>query len=262
MQRSKSPFLKSFLFVFALSFFLPFCLMAGPLEDCKEYAALGIPGSSGDLLCHKGFLLAHDAQKKTPVWVVEHLTQAKAGGPLKRKDNFKADPDLPAGKRSELNDYAGSVFDRGHMAPAADMKWDKMAMDECFYLSNMVPQVGEKMNRGIWKDLEERVRQWALNRGEIYIYTGPIYDQAKKAEIIGQNMVAVPVALYKIIFDPKKQKAIAFMMPNKPLNTADMPKYIVSVRDVERATGLDFFNAYDQETQNSIESVKEETIWQ
>ena len=253
--------LKAVIVAASLFFCSPSHLWAGPLEDCKEYITYGAPGTTGDLLCRKGFLLSHDSEKKTPVWVAEHLTKEKASGPLKRKNSFKADPDLSVGRRSELKDYAGSVFDRGHMAPSADMKWDERAMAECFYLSNMVPQAGKGMNQGIWRMLEEKVRQWALKRGEVYIYTGPVYE-ATKAETIGLNRVAVPTALFKVVFDPKAQKAIAFMMPNKPLNTKDMPKYIVSVRDVESITGLDFFNTFNRETQDSIEEIKAATIWQ
>lgn len=259
-MQAPSFFLKAVIAA-SLIFFTSTHLLAGPLEDCKEFATYGTPGTTGDLLCRKGFLLSHDPVKKTPVWVVEHLTEAKASGPVERKDSFKADPDLPEGKRSELSDYKGSGFDRGHMAPAADMKWDRQAMYECFYLSNMVPQAGKGMNQGIWRVLEEKVRRWALKRGEVYIYTGPVYDSAK-TETIGSNRVAVPTAIYKVVFDPKAQEAIAFMMPNRPLNTKDMPKYIVSVREVEIATGLDFFNTFNRATQESIESVKPSAIWQ
>lgn len=140
-------------------------------DACKEFAKLGVPGMEGTLLCRKGYLLAHDPSRKTPIWVAEHLTHDKAGASLARTNNFQPDPDLEEGERAELSDYKGSGYDRGHMAPAGDMRWDQQAMVESFYLSNMVPQVGRGMNQGIWKDLEEKVRQWALNRGEVYIYT-------------------------------------------------------------------------------------------
>jgi len=74
------------------------------------------------------------------------------------------------------------------MAPAADMHWEKQATIECFYLSNVVPQVGKKMNQGIWKALEERARTWAIDRGELFIYTGPIYDGGI-TKTIGKNKV-------------------------------------------------------------------------
>jgi endonuclease G len=242
-------------------FFCASSVLAGPIEDCAEYAKYGVPGTDGNILCRKGFLLAHDSYYKTPIWVVEHLTKDKANGTLKRKDNFKPDPDLNTGERAELSDYKGSGYDRGHMAPAADMKWDKAAMNECFYLSNMVPQVGPGMNQGIWSVLEEKVRQWALERNELYIFTGPVFE-GEEVETIGSNEVAVPDKLYKIIFDPIKIKSIAFLMPNKAINTDDMPNYIVSIREVEDLTGLDFFPELEKNVQDMIETSKAPAIWQ
>jgi endonuclease G, mitochondrial len=130
-------------------------LFAGPLEDCAEYAQMGVPGHKGDLLCRRGYLLAHSPENKTPFWVIEHLTADKANANVvQRYNKFQADPDLEKGKRAELSDYKSSGYDRGHMAPSADMKWDQDAMIECFYLSNMAPQVGKGMNRGIWARLK------------------------------------------------------------------------------------------------------------
>jgi endonuclease G len=234
---------------------------AGPLEDCQEYAKFGVPGRDGDILCRKGYLLAHSPDKKTPIWVIEHLTAEKATGSLHRTDNFQPDPDLPKGKRAELSDYKKSGYDQGHMAPAADMAWDEQAMRESFYLSNMVPQVGIGMNRGIWKDLEEKIRGWALERGEIYIYTGPIFSSNIELGEIGKNKVAVPNQLYKVVFDPVKIEAIAFIMPNKALKSNYMPQYIVSIREVEKATGLDFLSHVDKLVQDVIETKRAVELW-
>jgi endonuclease G len=226
---------------------------------CKEYAKLGIPGKEGALLCRKGYLLAHDPDHKTPLWVAEHLTYEKADASLARTNNFQADPDLEEGERAELADYKGSGYDRGHMAPAADMRWDQQAMEESFFLSNMVPQVGKGMNQGIWKNLEEKVRAWGVNRGEVYIYTGPIYTGTPK--VIGANKVAVPSHLYKIVYDPVQVEAIAFIMPNQKLNTADMPKYIVSIRDIEEKTDLNFLSKLRKRLQDSVETEKAAELW-
>lgn len=238
------------------------CLaFAGPLEDCQEYTKYGVPGSNSDILCRKGYLLAHSPEKKTPVWVIEHLTTEKASGSLSRNDAFKADPDLPKGQRAEISDYKNSGYDKGHMAPSADMAWDEDAMAESFYLSNMVPQVGIGMNRGIWKDLEALVRKWVIKRGSVYIFTGPIYE-GETIDDIGRNKVAVPTHLYKIVYDPGKAEAISFVMPNAKLLSTDMPKYIVTIRDIEKRTGLNFLSELDNQVQDTVESKKAVDLWQ
>ena len=234
---------------------------AGPIEDCKEFTTYGVPGLSGNLLCRKGYLLSHDPARKTPVWVAEHLTREKAGKGVQRSDDFRADADLEQGKRAELSDYRSSGYDRGHMAPAADMAWDEQAMSESFYLSNMVPQVGVGMNRGIWMELEKKVRNWVQERGELYVYSGPIY-LGSDTETIGANKVAVPGFLYKIVLDPRQKNTLALIMPNRKLRTEDLPNYLVSVREVEKETGLRFFSALPEAEREKMESTKPAHLWQ
>lgn len=153
ISRPHGPLNRFLILFFVLSSLSASQVAAGPLEDCQELTTYGIPRNTGDVLCHKGFLLAHDSELKTPIWVIEHLTKEKAMGTLGRKDAFKPDPDLPKGRRAELSDYKGSPYDRGHMAPAADMKWDAQAMAECFYHSNMVRSAGREGNES--RNLED-----------------------------------------------------------------------------------------------------------
>ena len=256
--------LKKSLVILSLTFtvLLSRIVFAGALEDCSEYTRMGIPGQDGDLLCRTGYLLSHSSSNKTPFWVIEHLTQEKAdANDVKRYDKFMADPNLEKGKRAELSDYKNSGYDRGHMAPAADMKWSHAAMIDCFFLSNMVPQAGLGMNRGIWARLEDDVRKWAVSRGELFVYTGPIYV-AEVKKTIGGNHVAVPTHLYKIVFAPSTHEVIAFIMPNIPIKTEDMPNYLVPVRVVEDLTGLDFLSVFDKQTQDDIETKKGDGFWQ
>ena len=249
-------FIKTLVFMVGCYCFNPLPATAAPLEDCTEFAATGLPSGDGTLLCRMGYLLAHDPEFKTPIWVAERLTKDRALGTHPRKDAFKADPDLEPEERAELTDYKGSGYDRGHMAPAANVKWDVIAMQESFLLSNMVPQVGKKMNQGIWAALEEKARNWAIERGEVFIFTGPIYNDDKASKTVGANKVGVPDKLYKIVYDPQAEEAIAFLMPNAPLETKDLPKYIVSVREIETETGLNFLSVLSRKEQNRIEKAK------
>jgi endonuclease G, mitochondrial len=229
-------------------------------EGCEEYVALGTPGNWGEPLCRTGYALAHDDQKKTPVWVAEKLTREKAMATAQRKNLFAPDPDLPRDKRAELRDYSGSGFDRGHMAPNADFNWDADAARQSFYLSNMVPQVGEGMNRGIWKNLEAAVRLWAVRRGVVYVYTGPIYEA--KYRSVGRGKVAVPTALYKIVYDPNTTESITFVMPNQRLKVQDLAKYVTTIDEVEHRTGLTFLSQLPREQQEVVKHSKAAVTWQ
>lgn len=254
-----------FLMAVVLLFWTTGLSLSGPLDDCAEYAKLGVPGNQGDLLCRTGHLLAHSPERKTPYWVIEHLTAEKASAKdIKRRSgfNFKPDPDLEEGKRAELSDYkdGSKLYDRGHMAPAADMGWSKEAMAECFYLSNMIPQ-SNKMNQVIWSRLEGKVRKWAINRNAVYVFTGPIYEGGI-LKTIGDNEVAVPSHVYKIVYDPQKKEAIAFIMPNIPLLTKDMPIFITTIREVEEKTGLNFLSKLSKKMQDKIETTKADDLWE
>lgn len=243
---------------------LAVCLSTAVAEDragrCKEFLVYGLPSESGSLLCRTGFALSHDESKKAPRWVAQRMTTERLVNRVARSNQFAPDPELPKGQRAELEDYRGSGYDRGHMAPAADMRWSEKAMRESFYLSNMAPQVGPGMNRGIWSEIEAAIRRWVALRGELFIYTGPIYQ--KETTRIGPNQVSVPSHFYKVVFDPVRVEAIAFVVPNEPHPNRRIEEFITSVRDIEERTGLDFLNRISPVVQRLIEEAVAERIWQ
>jgi endonuclease G, mitochondrial len=210
------------------------------------------------LLCRDGYLLSHNNRTKVPDWVLERLTPARFRGSAVRKNNFAHDEDLVAGQRSELPDYDGSGFDRGHQAPAADMKFDQAAMDESFLLSNMAPQVGIGFNRHIWAHLEDEVRVWAERRGDLVVITGPIYGSHKP---IGDEKVAVPDKFYKIAYEPARNRAIALVLPNKKIKGNDLEPFVTSVDEIEEETGIDFFPEVRKSKQRSMER-NVGTLWE
>jgi endonuclease G len=156
------------------------------------------------------------------------------------------------------------------MAPAGDVTYSVDAMRESFYLSNMAPQVGIGFNRHIWADLEGLVRDWTCDRGPkgtLVAISGPIYDDEPPAPLNKKDdKVALPTHFYKIAYDPKARRAIAFILPNKKIDTKGrrvedaLQPYIVSVRDVEARAGLDFFAAFPRSRQAAIEANKA-AIW-
>lgn len=234
---------------------------AGSLSGCEEHVKYGAPSLNPDLLCRTGYALSYNADHKVPDWVAYHLTKEKTTGTVPRSDNYRPDPDLAPGKRSELIDYKGSGFVLGQMAPAEDMKWDKRAMSASFLLSNIAPQTGAGFNRGVWKTLEGKVREWVAARGELYVITGPIYFTEFHLHI-GSNNVSVPTHFYKVVFDPIRVEAIAFVLPNKKSDSQDLSHSIVSVDRVEAQTGLNFLSKLDDSVESLVESRVEPHAWQ
>lgn len=235
-------------------------VFAGPIEDCRQHAQYGVPSKDPVLLCRDPYLLSHSSEHKVPIWVAYHLTRKYVTGKAKRGDQFKADAELPEGKRAELRDYEGSGYDRGHMMPAADAKWKASAMKQTFLLSNMAPQIGIGFNRGIWEELESKIRKWVKARGELYVYVGPIF-LTNKIRTIGSNKVSVPTHFYKVVYDPAAEEAIGFLMPNAKLKRGAIPHYIVSIRKIEELTGLNFLSALKKDIQDSLETTQP-AMWQ
>ncbi|MDE5785220.1 MAG: DNA/RNA non-specific endonuclease, partial [Duncaniella sp.] len=129
--------------------------------------------------CHRveytGMNIGFNPQLHIPNWVAWQLTADEADGEEPRTNKFFADENVPGS--AESFDYSYSGYDRGHMAPAGDMKWDKNAISESFLMTNIVPQA-KALNSGAWKRLEEKCRTWAKVYGDIYIVCGPIISEA------------------------------------------------------------------------------------
>lgn len=227
--------------------------------DDSEHIFFGYPGHKSIILYRKGYVLGYNPEKKVADWVSYHFTDAYLVKKASRINDFRPDPDLPLGQRAELKDYNRSGYDRGHLVPAADMARNVQTMSESFLLSNMAPQVGRGFNRGIWKNLEERVRKWVRERKNIYVLTGPIYIDFKY-KTIGPNEIAVPTHFYKIIVSCTETggnlDAIAFILPNKKNPNSMLPKFIISIDEIEKMTGLDFLHELDDQTENKIEAMK------
>lgn len=220
---------------------LPLTTLANPIDDkCPQFTPYGAPDinlKSSVYLCKTNYAINYDTTTKTAVYVVEHVTKAAITGPAKRKDDFRPDPALPVAAQSQLTDYAGFPYDRGHLVPAGDNTQNDLIMSESFFLSNMVPQVPNN-NRGIWKQLETKVRTYVTQFDDVYVASGTIYD--KGYSTIGANKVGVPTRLFKVIIDIKALKASAYIFPNQPLPVQDLEKFRVSIKDVEVATGINF----------------------
>ena len=221
---------------------------------------LGLPfiKDSDIIIKHAGFTLNYAETYEQAGWVAYELTAKETYGKYKRSDKFMSDPAIKT-KSADHIDYAGSGYDRGHLAPAADMGWSLTTMQESFYYSNMSPQ-NKSFNRGIWKNLENQVRVWAREYDAVYIVTGPVLTPG--LPVIGPNKVAVPDYYYKVILDytlPEK-KAIGFILANQPSRNS-LTEYAVSVDSVEAITGINFFHHLSDKEENIIERACNPASW-
>lgn len=186
-------------------------------------------------LCYTGFAVLNSGITRTPLWSAEHLTAARvrAAQGLPRKNTFHADPNLPADERAELKDYKGYPYDRGHMAPNADMP-DVVSQRECFTLANMVPQDKDN-NEHLWAHIEESVRNLAERDADLYIVTGPIFDGETVQQI--NDRVMVPTKIFKAVYDAKKLQASVYLVDN-----AAGDKYrVITLKQLEEMAGIEVF---------------------
>lgn len=211
----------------------------------------------GQLLFKTGYVTYFNYQTNNPDWVAWELTSAEAYGRLDRSGfEFVADDALPRANRVAFYDYKGTRYDRGHMCPAGDMKWSAVAMRDCFYMSNVCPQVRE-LNHVSWERLESACRRWAKKMGSIYIVCGPVYWK-KVPEYIGvDHRVAVPDGFFKVVLclQKGKEKGIAFYYDNTDVSQS-MRKAVRSIDQIEKMTRLDFFSELPDGIENRLESMR------
>jgi DNA/RNA endonuclease G (NUC1) len=248
--------------------------------------------SNKTAVCHDRYVLSHDNASKTPDFVVELLTKDKLTGKFKRPGTgFSNDPCIPANGQPDPGDYSGTPekFEIGHQAPSEDFNNSSVNMSDTFVFSNAVPQAGDTFNAAIWRSLELRVRKAAVARTKLYVITGPIRGDgtARKINIAKSDNacggaieletfptkfickarnkkqtstctsgVVVPIALYKIAYDPAKNAVYAFVMGNHNYPTGlglpFMEQSRVNVGVIEKLTGLKFFQGLPADKRTSL----------
>ena len=207
----------------------------------------------------EGYALGYVEEWEQPSWVAYRLTKDEVmSRRASRAEAFMADPEIKTLSASP-EDYRGSGYDRGHLAPAGDMHWSEKTMLESFYMSNMSPQE-PSFNRGVWSKLEQAVRRFAYSEGSVFVVTGPIFTE-EDTKTIGFSKVRIPGFYYKVVYDETPpEKMIAFILPNKG-SKKPLDSFVVSVDDVEEATGLDFFSNLSPEKQAELESRSDPDAW-
>lgn len=216
------------------------------------------PALDSKLLNYRAMDISFNPRMHEPNWVAWELTADETNGDIKRSSQFYSDDSVEG--CAETYDYLYSGYDRGHMAPAGDMKWDATAMRETFCMVNICPQA-KVLNTGAWKRLEEKCRSVARTDSAIIIICGPVLTDTLR-DFIGDNRVAVPKRFFKVILSSYTTpvRGIGFIMPNDRVK-GGMQATAVSIDEVERITGHDFFSALPDSIELAVEKECDFNSW-
>jgi len=212
--------------------------------------------TTGQVVQHENYTLSYNELYEQAEWVAYELKRSHLTYDDRKRPYFISDPKVITGSANYKN-FKRSGYDRGHLCPAGDRRFSKEAYDETFYTSNITPQKND-FNAGVWNRLEMKTRYWAKKYGDLYIVTGGVLN--KDLKTIGFEDVAVPKQFYKIIFDYKNAKAIAFLLPHKE-STKSLKTFAVPIDKIEELTHIDFFPSLPDELENKLENKVNTRDW-
>ena len=219
-------------------------LAASDFSACPQFFASGkpplvAPRPTHRTLCYDAFAILHSGESKTAVYVAQKLNRASVlDADEKRTNRFFADARLRSSERATLDDYRGSGYDRGHLAPAGQMP-TAQAMAQSFSLANMVPQAPQH-NQGTWRvSVEDATKKYAGRAtGDVYVITGPVYEpNIAQSKGIGLGQVRVPKYLFKLVYDEQENRAWAHWHLNDDATRASRP---ISYGELVKRTGIEF----------------------
>lgn len=214
--------------------------------------------TTGQIVHHEGYSLSYSEPNEQAEWVAYELKKEQLSNANFERPYFEIDKAVKSGA-ADWKNYKNSGYDRGHLCPAGDRNYSESAYDETFLTSNISPQEHD-FNAGIWNTLEQKVRYWANKYDGVFVVTGGVLKGHLKT--IGYEHVSVPKQFYKIILDNNhgKIKIIAFLMPHENSNEP-LYKFVVSVDEVEKLTGIDFFPELDDSIENKLEASSNYKNW-
>jgi endonuclease G len=228
-------------------------------------ASADISNENNYLMVKPQYTLSYNRSRATPNWVAWRLDQSWLGS-APRQDDFRPDPDLPAGWYQVVpEDYSGSGYDRGHMCPSGDRTRSIVDNSATFLMTNFLPQLPAN-NQGPWEDFESYCRSLAIQGYELYIFAGGYGN----AGTIAQGRIVVPQYTWKVVLVlpngdndlqriNKGTRTIAILVPNQPPVNQNAPwrQFRVTVKHIEALTGYDFFSNVPKNTREIIKRRKD-----
>lgn len=240
--------------------------VAGVAAGDRTHVYGGAPSAGGyahpvRILTNRGYVAGYCEALGNPAWTAYRVADVD-GLPDAGERPERFEVDLRTAARVEPSDYTNSGYDRGHMAPnyAIATRYGEAAQRETFLMSNITPQ-RHALNAGAWKELEMRTAtSYPARFGEIWVLAGPVFGTRPRTLKGG---AAVPEAFFMIMIDESdgRTRAQAFLFPQETPAGADPANYLVSIDELERRTGLDFFPDLPDAAENALEAAKASRVW-
>lgn len=213
------------------------------------------------VLSNRGYAVGYYEAKANPAWVAYRVPDMPTiSASPKRPDRFEID--ARTASRVSPEDYSGSGYDRGHLAPnfAIATRFGETAQQETFLMSNITPQL-HSLNAGLWKQLEMKIAtSYPARYGEVWVFAGPIFGTEPKQLRGG---VHVPEAFFMIIVDEQddKLRTLSVIVPQDIPADAQWSSYLTTVAEVERRSRLDFFRELDDAAEIQVEQQRATRMW-
>lgn len=196
------------------------------------------------------FISLYNMRFRIPFWTIEHLTPDMMEGKktAKRKNEFKIDELVPELFRSTPKDYLKSGYDKGHLASAENYRYSQESMDQTFYMSNIAPQE-KSINRGIWRILENRARNFTKIYSNVYVMSGCLFLRGPNGSIeihfLPESHIVRPTHYFKVILGEVDEELCdieSYSIPNRPqLGSPIIEKFLISKNELECVAGFLIF---------------------
>ncbi|HSD05626.1 DNA/RNA non-specific endonuclease [Flavobacterium sp.] len=190
------------------------------------------------IIRHKHFFLSYSEEHEQAEWAAYYLTaQSQTQRHCYDRPYFRQDP-LVDTESAHWRNYKDTGYDKGHLVPAADMRFSEEAYNETFFTSNVSPQ-NKAFNAGVWNRLEQKVRYWADKYSALFVVTGGILED--DLITIGEEEVSVPEYFFKIVVRVQNDSLvmIPFLIPNAE-SDAPLYTFATTIDTIEQITGINF----------------------
>lgn len=213
------------------------------------------------VLANSGYVLGYSDTLRNPLWAAYRLWDLPTiPEPPRRPDRFAVD--LRTVARVQPEDFSGSRYDRGHLAPNYGIatRFGADGQEETFLMSNIIPQK-HALNAGPWRELELRAAtSYPARFQEVWVMAGPVFSAKPKRLRSG---VTLPEACWMVLLDEHdgRVRTMAFVFPQEAPADAPLARYLTSIDRIEEITGLDLFPEFPDAVEAAFEAKAAARVW-